>query len=347
MRILGIETTCDETSAAVLEDGELKADFIYSQIELHKEYNGVVPELASRAHLEKMPEVLETALRDSGMTFGPGCVDAVAFARGPGLPGSLMVGRVAAETAAVLCGAPLIGVDHLEGHMLACEYEKGKVSRPLKFPLIALIASGGHTEIWLAKDYGNYRVLGATRDDAAGEAFDKVAKLMGLPYPGGPEIERLAASAPLNSQLEFPRPYMKGTWDFSFSGLKTAVSYYLQDLKAPLSASQKASVAKAFQDSVVATLERKVLAAARHYGINRIAVGGGVSANGAFRKAFSEIRGFDIVFSEKRYCSDNAAMIALCAMRRLQNKDFVNKIDISPDLSAPSWRRAGKRGGDI
>lgn len=346
MRILAFETTCDETSAAVLEGRRLRSNAVFSQISLHRKYSGVVPELASRAHLEKIPFVLKGALAAAGRgaPLKPGAFDAVAFSRGPGLPGALMVGRVAAETAAELCGAPLIGVNHLEGHLLACEFEGGRVARPLKFPLLALIVSGGHTELWHARGYGDYRVLGRTRDDAAGEAFDKVAKLLGLPYPGGPAVEREAARA-RGKGPEFPRPFMEGTWDFSFSGLKTAVSYYLagrlgQDFyKAGrrLPPAERAQVCRAFQDAVAETLTRKAAAAAKKLGLTRIAVGGGVSANGALRAAFAGLAGFETRFSEKAYCSDNAAMVALCALRRLEAGRYANSVKVAPELDRPGW----------
>jgi len=346
MKILAFETTCDETSAAVLEGPSLRSNSVFSQIKLHRKYSGVVPELASRAHLEKMPFVLGSALGAAGirLPLKPGAVDAVAFSRGPGLPGALMVGRVAAEAASELAAAPLIGVSHLEGHLLACEFEDGRASRPLEFPLAALIVSGGHTELWHARGYGDYRILGRTRDDAAGEAFDKVAKLLGLTYPGGPAVEKEAARAKGKIHA-FPRPFMTGTRDFSFSGLKTSVSYYLagrlgQDfykrgLRLPPAA--RAMVCRAFQDAVVETLIRKTADAARSLGLRRIAVGGGVSANGALRAAFARLEGFEVRFSEKVYCSDNAAMIALCALRRLEAGKFRNSLRVSPELDTPGW----------
>lgn len=347
MRILAFETTCDETSAAVLEGRRLKANEVYSQVALHRRYSGVVPELASRAHLEKIPSVLGGALKGAGRRppLKKGSFDAVAFSRGPGLPGALMVGRVAAEAAAELAGAPLIGVNHLEGHLLACEFRSGRVAKPLEFPLVALIVSGGHTELWHAMGYGDYRVLGRTRDDAAGEAFDKVAKLLGLPYPGGPSVEREALRA-RGVCPEFPRPYMEGTRDFSFSGLKTAVSYHLaarlgQDFYKKglrLPAPERAKVCRAFQDAVTDTLVRKTAGAARALGLDRIAVGGGVSANGALRAAFGKLRGVEVRFSEKAYCSDNAAMVALCALRRLEHGRFRNSHAVAPALSDPGWR---------
>ena len=344
MKILAFETTCDETSAAVMAGQKLAANAVFSQIDLHRRYSGVVPELASRAHLEKIPFVLSGALGSAGvrLPLRPGAVDAVAFSRGPGLPGALLVGRVAAEAAAELSGAPLIGVNHLEGHLLACEFENGRASRRLEFPLLALIVSGGHTELWHARGYGDYRVLGRTRDDAAGEAFDKVAKLLGLPYPGGPEVERLAARA-RGPVPEFPRPYMAGTCEFSFSGLKTAVSYYLERRgKAPLGAAEKAGICRAFQDAVVETLVKKAADAARTLGLRRIAVGGGVSANGALRAAFAKLDGFEARFSERAYCSDNAAMVALCALRRLEAGKFVNCLRVSPELAKPGWKKKGR-----
>ncbi|OGR51400.1 MAG: tRNA (adenosine(37)-N6)-threonylcarbamoyltransferase complex transferase subunit TsaD [Elusimicrobia bacterium GWA2_62_23] len=347
MRILAFETTCDETSAAVLEGRVLRSNAVFSQIKLHRKYSGVVPELASRAHLEKIPFVLKGALGAAGRPtpLRPGAFDAVAFSRGPGLPGALMVGRVAAETAAELCGVPLIGVNHLEGHLLACEFAGGRVSKPLRFPLLALIVSGGHTELWHARGYGDYKVLGRTRDDAAGEAFDKVAKLLGLPYPGGPSVEKEAARAKGQGPV-FPRPYMEGTREFSFSGLKTAVSYYLagrlgQDfykrgLRLP--PGERAQVCRSFQDAVAETLVRKAADAARSLGLTRIAVGGGVSANKALRAAFGKLDGFEVRFSEKDYCSDNAAMVALCALRRLEAGKFANSLKVSPELDRPGWR---------
>ena len=215
--ILGIESTCDETSAALLKGGrEIVTNVIYSQIDEHKKYHGVVPELASRAHAAKIATVVNEAL-------GNHPVDCIAFASGPGLPGGLMVGRVAAETLANFKKVPILGVNHLEGHIFACDFEGSAVKNRLEFPLVALVVSGGHTELWYVKGYGEYKVLGKTRDDAAGEAFDKVAKLLGLAYPGGPQVSRQALSGRRDA-IHFPRPLMPGTWEFSFSGSETAVS---------------------------------------------------------------------------------------------------------------------------
>ncbi|MBI4056388.1 MAG: tRNA (adenosine(37)-N6)-threonylcarbamoyltransferase complex transferase subunit TsaD, partial [Elusimicrobia bacterium] len=225
MHLLAIETSCDETAASVLSGfsrtgiSKVLSNIVSSQIPLHQQYSGVVPELASRAHLEKIPYVVKQALKQAGISR----CDAVAYTRGPGLAGALLVGKVAAEALAFGWDVPLLGVHHLEGHALALE-----LSERLLFPFLALVISGGHTDLVLMRDYGKYRVLGRTRDDAAGEAFDKVAKLLRLGYPGGPRIDRLAKAG--NAQaVAFPRPLLKDSWDFSFSGLKTSVLYYLRD----------------------------------------------------------------------------------------------------------------------
>ena len=198
MRIIAIESTCDETAASVIENGEIKSNIVFSQVSLHQKYYGIVPELASRAHMEKIAGVINAALEKSGIEYkkkGKNFfkkVDAVAFARGPGLPGGLLVGRVAGETLSRFFKCPLLGINHLEGHILSYAFENSRISRKLKYPFIAMIVSGGHTELWRAKSFGDYKLLGKTRDDAAGEAFDKIAKLLKLGYPGGPIIDALA-----------------------------------------------------------------------------------------------------------------------------------------------------------
>jgi N6-L-threonylcarbamoyladenine synthase len=361
VRVLAIETTCDETAACVLRDGRIVSGTVFSQIALHRRYRGVVPELASRAHLEKINHVMRAALEGAGIKLPAGrtlstggavrhgvrgkrtekILDAVAFSRGPGLPGAILVGRVAAQAAAKVFGAPLIGVNHLEGHLLACEFRKGRADARLEFPLAALIVSGGHTELWRARGYGRYERLGSTRDDAAGEAFDKVARLLGLGYPGGPEIERLALKAGKNRPV-FPRPFLDGGLDFSFSGLKTAVAYYLRDNPRPGPAA-KAAVCAAFQEAVADTLAAKAALACRKYGLKTAAAGGGVSANSLLRarmeRACAEA-GARAVFSEKKYCTDNAAMIALCAQRRLESgRRLRHSAEVDPDLEIESWGR--------
>ena len=332
--ILGIESTCDETSAALLVGGrKLASNVIYSQIEEHKKYHGVVPELASRAHAAKIATVITEAL-------GTNEIDCVAFAHGPGLPGGLMVGRVAAQTLAKFKKVPLLGVNHLEGHLFACEFEEGEVKNPLQFPLIALIVSGGHTELWYVKGYGQYKVLGRTRDDAAGEAFDKVAKLLGLAYPGGPQVSAQALKGRRDA-IDFPRPLLPGTWEFSFSGLKTSVSYYLRDHKQI----RIPDVCASFEQAVCETLVKKTMKAAEKYKVKYIAVGGGVAANSLLREmmqAAGHKRGISVRFVPRKMSSDNAAMIALAAWRKLQHagQNALEKkwpIDINPNLKVKNW----------
>ena len=332
--ILGIESTCDETSAALLRGGnEILSNVIYSQIDEHKKYHGVVPELASRAHAAKIATVIHEAL-------GNERIDCVAFASGPGLPGGLMVGRVAAETLANFKKVPILGVNHLEGHIFACDFEGTEAKNRLQFPLVALVVSGGHTELWYVKDYGQYKVLGKTRDDAAGEAFDKVAKLLGLAYPGGPQVSKQALQGKRDA-IHFPRPLLPGTWEFSFSGIKTAVSYYLRDHKD----FSVPDVCASFEQAMVDTLVTKTLLAAKRYKVRHIAVGGGVAANSLLREQMQKeaaAAGIEVHFVERKLSSDNAAMIALAAYRKLAHAEQTGKpvkknIDINPNMKVRSW----------
>ena len=334
--ILGIESTCDETSAALLKGGrEVVTNVIYSQIEEHKKYHGVVPELASRAHAAKIATVVSQALQNHP-------IDYVAFASGPGLPGGLMVGRVAAETLANFKQVPLIGVNHLEGHIFACDFEGSQVKNRLRFPLVTLVVSGGHTELWYVRNYGDYKILGRTRDDAAGEAFDKVAKLLGLPYPGGPQVSKQALLGRRDA-VDFPRPLLPGTWEFSFSGIKTAVSYYLRDhqnFSIP-------DVCASFEQAMVDTLVTKTLKAAKKYKVKHIAVGGGVAANSLLREqmqAQAAQQGIETHFVDRKLSSDNAAMIALAAYKKLEyaeqsGKLVAKNININPNMKVRNWRR--------
>ncbi len=336
LTILGIESTCDETSAALLQGGsELITNVIYSQIDEHKKYHGVVPELASRAHAAKIATVINEALGDRP-------IDYVAFASGPGLPGGLMVGRVAAETLAQFKQVPLIGVNHLEGHLFACDFEDTHVKQRLEFPLVALIVSGGHTELWYVKGYGEYKVLGRTRDDAAGEAFDKVAKLLGLAYPGGPQVSKQALSGRRDA-IAFPRPLLPGTWEFSFSGIKTAVSYYLRDHQTV----SVPDVCASFEQAMVDTLVTKALLAVKKYKVKHIAIGGGVAANALLRQEMqtrASQQGVTVHFVDRKLSSDNAAMIALCAYKKLQYAEQTGQplradINIDPNRKVRNWGR--------
>ena len=328
MRILGLETSCDDTSAAVVENGRLRSNVVSSQTALHAPYRGVVPELAARAHLDHLMPAVARALKDAG----PGKIDAVAYTRGPGLMGPLLIGKVAAQTLARLMGVPAVGVNHLEGHVLAAELE-----HKVRWPALALVVSGGHTDLVFAKGPGRYRVLGRTRDDAAGEAYDKVARLFGLGYPGGPEIDARAARGN-PAAVAFPRPSMPGTWDFSFSGLKTSVLYHLKG-RVP-KGRELDDLCASFQEAVAETLVGKTVAAAKRFKAKDIVLGGGVAANSRLRALMSE-RGEDCGFAVRLparvLCTDNAAMIAHAAFRRLSAGRPARTGPCDPSLPLRSW----------
>ena len=302
MKVLGIETSCDETAAAVVDGDGILADVVYSQT-VHAEYGGVVPELASRAHVEKIGHVTAAALKKAGIERP----DAVAATAGPGLIGALLVGLSYGKALAAGWDVPFIGVNHLEGHLLSPLLEKQEVL----WPFLALLVSGGHTSLYLCKGLGDYEQLGDTVDDAAGEAFDKVARLLGLGYPGGPVVDRLAAQGD-GTAIAFPRP-LPGELNFSFSGLKTSVRTFLER-NASFSVED---LCASFQAAVIDCLVKRTLKAARQTGCHRVAVAGGVAANSGLRKAFSEI-GFPVYLPDRSRCTDNAAMIAHVGFLRLQ-----------------------------
>jgi N6-L-threonylcarbamoyladenine synthase len=313
--ILGIETSCDETAASVVVDGRVvRSSVVSSQIDLHAKYGGVVPEIAGRAHVQLMIPVVAEALEQAGLDRTGRGVDAVAATVGPGLIGSLLVGVSAAKSLAMVWGVPFLGVNHLEAHLLSPFLEHGEA---VQLPLVTLLVSGGHTLIVLMRTPTDYEVLGSTIDDAAGEAYDKVARFLGLPYPGGPEIDRLAASGDgrTDASVRFPRGLWKDGYDFSFSGLKTAV---VKEIKARPELSD-ADVAAAFQESVVDVLIEKTLRAARDHGARSIALGGGVAANSALRGAFVDSErgtGLQVFLPPRAMCTDNAAMVAAAAWWR-------------------------------
>src|SRR5262245_3748168 len=313
MRILGIETSCDETAAAVLDDGALRSSVVLSQDALHRSYGGVVPELASRRHLEVVLPVVENALKDAGV--GLADLDGIAVTCGPGLVGSLLVGLSVAKGIAYAHGLPLVGVNHLEGHVFAGFLEE---PRPA-YPFLALLVSGGHTALYACPEPHSYQLVGQTRDDAAGEAFDKVAKLLGLGYPGGPVIERTAREGDPRA-IPFPIADIRdGAPDFSFSGLKTAVSLFVRR-QAPLAPSLVADVCASFQATVVKMLVRRTMRAARRLSIRRVLLTGGVAANRALREALEAEcaeRGYAWSAPPLRFCTDNAAMIAAAGAARL------------------------------
>jgi N6-L-threonylcarbamoyladenine synthase len=305
--ILAIESSCDETAAAIVVDGRhVRSNVVASQQELHAETGGVVPEVAARQHLRALVPVVRRALAEAECNWPQ--LDAIAATAGPGLPGALVVGFNAARGMAYARGLPLIPVDHLEGHV--CANWLGAEEPPL--PALALVVSGGHTELLLMLDHGRFERLGGTRDDAAGEAFDKVARLLGLGYPGGPPLSRLAAKAS-ERELRLPRAWMHGSDDFSFSGVKTAVA---QRLNADPSLSS-AEIAWAFEESVADVLSRKAARVAEREGVAALLLAGGVAANSRLRKAVSTISPVPVFMPAPELCTDNAAMIGAAAYRHL------------------------------
>jgi N6-L-threonylcarbamoyladenine synthase len=317
MRILGIESSCDETAAAVVEDGRhIISSIVASQVEVHHLYGGVVPELASRKHIEAIVPVVEQAMAVSGAD--PKGIEAVAATQGPGLVGALLVGFCFAKAYAYGKKLPFIGIDHLEGHLSSVLLSDS----PPGFPFVALLVSGGHTAIYHVKAEGRYTLLGQTRDDAAGEAYDKVAKMLGLGYPGGLVIDRLAARSGSQS-VEFPRPYLdKEKFDFSFSGIKTAVHRHIQAQEDKMTQDHHAAIAAGFQAAVIDVLVYKLLYAAQVVKSRHIAVVGGVAANRGLRDRLRrEVndRALTLHIPPLSLCGDNAAMIAAAAYHHLQN----------------------------
>ena len=332
-RILAIETSCDETASAIIENGRaLLASTVASQMDIHARYGGVFPEVASRQHVLSIIPVVEQTLVESNLTLKD--IDALAVTRGPGLAGSLVVGMNMAKGLALGTGLPLIGVNHLEGHIYSSWiYNAGEgVPTEPKFPLMALLVSGGHTELNLMSDHLTYRRLGSTLDDAAGEAFDKVARLLGLPFPGGPSIQK-AAEAGNATRFKFPRARLDNPYDFSFSGLKTAVLYEVQELKKNGKPLPVEDLAASFQAAVIDVLFNKTIKAAREFGAKEILVAGGVSANRALREAFQSQKEFKVHIPAFALCTDNAAMIAAAGHYRFVS-GHVSGLDIDVQ---PTW----------
>lgn len=308
-RILAIETSCDETACAVVENGRaLLSSVVASQMEIHARYGGVFPEVASRQHVLSIVPVVQQALAKAHLTLND--IDAVSVTQGPGLAGSLIVGMNAAKGISLALDKPLVGVNHLEGHIYsAWVFNAGDETPPApQFPLMALLVSGGHTELNLMTDHLTYQRLGSTLDDAAGEAFDKVARLLDLPYPGGPSIQKAAEEGDPN-RFHFPRAWLDGTWNFSFSGVKTSVLYEVNKLKKDGRAIPVADMAASFQKAVVDVLFKKTMDAAREVGAKEILVAGGVSANRALRETFKGQNELPVHIPHLSLCTDNAAMI--------------------------------------
>ena len=338
MKILGIETSCDETAAAVVEDGRrLLSNVVASQVEIHARYGGVVPEVASRQHLLQAIPVVTQALSQAGLSLPE--IDAVAVTHGPGLAGALLVGVNVAKGLAFAQDVPLYGINHLEGHIYAAWLlERDPESDP-GFPLLCLVASGGHTDLILMEGHGRYQLLGRTRDDAAGEAFDKAARILGLEYPGGPAIQRVAQGVASTEKL--PRAWMRGTLDFSFSGVKTALLHRARDRglfpgedAGETDVETVVDLAAAFQDSVVDVLVTKTMSAVRQTGARGIIMGGGVTANLLLRERMVEAaRDLPVLVPQPALSVDNAAMIAACAYFHSRNSQPSGwDLDILPSL---------------
>lgn len=319
---LGIETSCDETSVAVLKDErEILSNIVYSQAHLHDKYGGVVPEVASRNHIKKLPFVVKEALDQAGIDFSD--ISLIGATYGPGLVGPLLVGLSYAKAVAYALNKPFVGVNHLEGHIFA-HYLENPDAPP---PFLALIVSGGHTLLVEVRAYGEYEVLGETRDDAAGEAFDKVGKLLGLGYPAGAAVDHLARQG--NPQaIALPRPMLDSdSLEFSFAGLKTAIVYYLRDHRD----ADRADVAASFQEAVVDVLVEKTRRAAQQLHIRRIVVVGGVAANSRLRERLRAQKELEVFFPRMELCTDNAAMIAACAHFRHTVLGQSSSLDLAPE----------------
>ncbi|MFW6278908.1 MAG: tRNA (adenosine(37)-N6)-threonylcarbamoyltransferase complex transferase subunit TsaD [Bacillota bacterium] len=326
--ILAVETSCDETAAAVTKNGlQVLSNVVASQVDWHSKFGGVVPELASRKHLEFVNPVLTEALQESGVDIEQ--IDAVAVTYGPGLVGSLLVGLSAAKTFSYIQEVPLIGVNHITGHIYA-----NFISHPeIETPVICLTVSGGHTDLLYFEDLQGYEILGRTRDDAAGEAFDKVARFLDLGYPGGPAIEELAREGNPET-VDFPQAQFKdNTFDFSFSGLKTAVINYVHNKKQKGEKLKTADIAASFQQTVIDMLTKNVVRAAREYQVKSVVLSGGVAANQEFRHQLENQvaeEGLSLFYPELKYCTDNAAMIGAAAYYQYLQQDFA-ALNINPE----------------
>ncbi len=334
--ILAIESSCDETAASVVKNGrEVLSNVIYSQIELHTVYGGVVPEIASRKHIEKINQVINQALTDAELKLED--ITAIAVTYGPGLVGALLVGVSAAKAISFASGIPLIGVHHIEGHISANFIE----NKELEPPFVCLIVSGGHSHLVVVKDYGEYEIIGRTRDDAAGEAFDKVARAIGLGYPGGPKIDKISKEGNPEA-IRFPRAKVEGSeYDFSFSGLKSAVLNYLNSSEMKGETVHTADVAASFQKAVVDVLVEHSLEAVKNYGYDKFAIAGGVASNSTLRKAFEKEcadRNIEFYHPSPKFCTDNAAMIGVAGYY-----EYIKGVRHGYDLNAVPNLKLGER----
>jgi len=326
MKILGIETSCDETAAAVVEDGEkILSNQVASQVEIHARYGGIVPEVASRQHILAIIPVIRQAMTEADVNWSD--LNGIAVTSGPGLAGSLLIGVNTAKAISMARSIPVTGVNHLEGHIYANWLNRNNSDLSPVFPLLSLIVSGGHTDLALMKEHGNYILLGRTRDDAAGEAFDKAARILDLGYPGGPAIQLASESGTDSTQL--PRAWLKGSNDFSFSGIKTALLRLVEGGKIP----DKADAAASFQAAVVEVLVTKTIAAAREYGVRQILLAGGVAANSLLRERLAKDSPLPVLIPDLELCTDNAAMIAACGYFRFRAGRVDGlALDVTPGL---------------
>jgi len=334
MLVLGIESSCDETGLALYDTQRgLLAHALHSQVKMHEEYGGVVPELASRDHIRRAIPLLEKVFADSGIAHKD--IDAIAYTQGPGLAGALLVGASVACGLGLALDKPVLGVHHLEGHLLSPLL----ASEPPAFPFIALLVSGGHTQLMRVDGIGQYIMLGETLDDAAGEAFDKSAKLLGLGYPGGPAISRMAEFGDPNAYT-LPRPMLHSkNLDFSFSGLKTAVLTVVKNHSANICEQDKANIARGFVDAIVDVLTAKCMTALKHTGLKRLVIAGGVGANQQLRESLNAAaakKNYQVFYPELEFCTDNGAMIALAGAMRLQINPAAAKKDYAFNVK-PRW----------
>ncbi|WMT42108.1 tRNA (adenosine(37)-N6)-threonylcarbamoyltransferase complex transferase subunit TsaD [Paenibacillus sp. D2_2] len=332
--ILAVETSCDETSAAVVKNGtEVLSNLIASQIETHKAFGGVVPEVASRKHVENITLMLEEAINQAGIE--PGELSAIAVTEGPGLVGALLVGIMAAKSLAFALDKPLIGTHHIAGHIYA-----NRLVQPIEYPCIALVVSGGHTEIVVMEQEGSFKRIGQTRDDAVGEAYDKVARALGFPYPGGPHVDKLALEAEQSEVL--PRAWLEpDSYDFSFSGLKSAVLNAVNQHKMKGEEGYQAAIARGFQESVIEVLVEKAIRAVRSTGAKQLLLCGGVAANRGLRASLSErceSENISLIIPPFKYCTDNAAMIGAAAYLKWKEGKFTGlELKADPSLSLEDW----------
>ncbi|MGD8373785.1 MAG: tRNA (adenosine(37)-N6)-threonylcarbamoyltransferase complex transferase subunit TsaD [Candidatus Woesebacteria bacterium] len=341
MIVLGIETSCDETAVAIVKDGhQILSNVVQSQIDIHKAFGGVIPEIAARSHIEVMLPVLEQALQQSNLTWSD--IDAIGVTYAPGLVGSLLIGVLTARTIAIIKNKPLYPIHHVEGHV----YANFLMPNPPKFPMLALIVSGGHSQLVLFENHGKYQLLGQTQDDAVGEAFDKVAKIIGLPYPGGPSIAK-AAQDGNDRAFDFPKAHMQGAYDFSFSGLKTAVLRRIQQLCGKeydfpsaglaelLNAPQRNDLAASFQRIAAETLVDKTVKAYQNFAPTSVVIAGGVAANQELRKQLQQRLPINVDYLSPALCTDNAAMIAALAYYQAQKQKPCDpyKLEVNPSLA--------------